>query len=279
MERLCARLRVGLTGGEAWSGLVDGELEYDEALGLARHMEGFRFLGVQTQRCGEWEGRTARFEHGETGLVFRLVPGGRSVLGTPVGVGFDFEQELRAVWVRPFLLAEVPCTQEVWDAAGLGLGGRSVREGPEVPVHGVSWEEACVWCEVVGLRLPSEDEWEHASRGGSEGLYGFGDDFRRLVDHGWFVGNGDGRPQPVGRLAPNAWGLFDCMGNVSEWCVRFRRVASSEELPALRGGNWSSVSANCRVCSRWLVAAEGRVPVEAGFRPAHDLGPGAGSVW
>ncbi|MEL6106948.1 MAG: SUMF1/EgtB/PvdO family nonheme iron enzyme [Planctomycetota bacterium] len=70
----------------------------------------------------------------------------------------------------------------------------------------------------TGYRLPTEAEWEYAARGrGTSGRW-FGFDPELLGDHAWTNENSGNRGQPVGRLLPNDYGLFDMLGNVMEWC-------------------------------------------------------------
>ena len=66
-------------------------------------------------------------------------------------------------------------------------------------------------------RLPTEAEWEYAARAGSEGAYYFGDDASELGNYAWFEENSDGGYEKVGTKQPNAWGLYDMLGNVAEW--------------------------------------------------------------
>lgn len=177
-----------------------------------------------------------------TGMEFVRVPGGCYHMGC----GFwstdceADEQPVREVCVEDFWMGRYEVTQAQWETVMAGNPSR-VR-GPDNPVESVSWNDAQEFIARLnsrdpsaGFGLPREVEWEYACRGGGRlETYCGGRDADHLA---WHAGNSGGRPHPVGRKAPNGFGLHDMSGNVAEWCADAwdrdaRPYSSSPSSPA-----------------------------------------------
>ena len=103
------------------------------------------------------------------------------------------------------------------------------------PVDNVTWSNATDYCllraakeQIAGTLstnwcylLPTEAQWEYASRCGTTNTYFFGEDpsGSRLDFFAWHDSNSTNETHSVGLLYPNSWGLFDMYGNVWEWCA------------------------------------------------------------
>jgi formylglycine-generating enzyme required for sulfatase activity len=105
----------------------------------------------------------------------------------------------------------------------------------------------CVWLtERTGqyYRLPTEAEWEYACRAGAADAKPM--DKKALGEIAWFYDNGDDSTHPVGKKKPNAWGLYDMMGNVLEWCK------GPDGKPVAKGGSWREEAKDVTCAARFF---------------------------
>ena len=151
------------------------------------------------------------------------------------------------VTVPAFYMSRGEVTQEQWEAVSklppvrIRFSARPSSKksdptsDPYRPVETITWREAAEFCERLsrhtGLqyRLPTEAEWEYACRGGSETQFAFGEtvvpsvvNYNAALPYGSapkLVGRGTTRPYKFGYLEVNGFGLYDLVGNVSEWCL------------------------------------------------------------
>ena len=157
--------------------------------------------------------------------------------------------------------------------------GTNVFKRMDHPVIHVSWYDAQAYCAWMGLRLPTEAEWEYAARGGLEQkVYAWGDELTPNGKHKCNIWQGtfpttntaeDGYEGtcPVNSYSPNGYGLYNVAGNVWEWCADYWGVshASAQEGPivnprgpqvgstrVIRGGSYLC---HRSYCNRYRVAA------------------------
>ena len=157
-------------------------------------------------------------------MDFVAIPAGRFTMGSMEGQ--DDEAPIHDVFVDAFEMAVCPVTRDAYDVFLRATGHPAPRDwlapafgGPDLPVVGVSWEDAVAFCAWHGgVRLPTEAEWERAARGGIDGeRYPWGNDVPAWIPEG---GRGPlTGPWPVTLGAPNRFGVYGIAANVHEWCA------------------------------------------------------------
>ena len=205
-------------------------------------------------------------------LEFVLIPAGKftSTWRAVNDSGEDVQKQRVVTISKPFYLGKYEVTQEQWRA--LMGENPSHFKGRTKPVENVSWHDAQIFIKKLNkkeggnkYRLPTDAEWEHAARAGTDTEYFFGDDPAALRDYAWFDGHSEFKPHPVGKKKHNPWGLYDVYGNVWEWvqdwwadeyqegAVTDPTGPASGSRRVSRGGSWLTDAMYCRSASRgWL---------------------------
>lgn len=132
------------------------------------------------------------------------------------------------------LNANLPIGTPQWNS-GLKKWEPSPGEG-NLPVGNVTFYGALAYAKWAGGTLPSEAQWEYACRAGSNTTWPFGNNSALLGDYAWIQANSGGVPHEVGTKKPNAWGLYDMLGNVREWCIDvgpYPAIANTEDTPII----------------------------------------------
>ncbi len=235
-----------------------------------------------------------RVRHTTTQIEMLLVPPGTFLMGCIVGSDdygcLAWEQPPHPVTLTGgFYLGRYEVTQSQW-ASAMGAypsvfqSASAIVPADQVndrPVESVSWDAVQEYLSATGMRLPTEAEWEHACRAGTQTPFhnGSADDgsMRAIA---WYSPNARNQTHPVGGKAANALGFHDMLGNVWEWVndwfAPYQGGAQTDpagpaQAPArvIRGGSFSDGTINLRSSNR----DEGTPRlgyVAVGFRVAKD---------
>jgi len=217
----------------------------------------------------------------DAGIV--AIPGGKIELR---------DDRLKHTWtveIQPFLLSKYPVTQDIYFA--ITQKSPFAFKGERNPVENISWNEAVHFCNLLsqktgfseyylintdenivtinkeadGYRLPTEAEWQYACKAGKkEARYG---DIHKIA---WYKENSDGGTHEVGTKEPNAWGLYDMLGNIWEWCWDIYDEKIYGSYRVFRGGGWFDQERGCLATNRRRGHPTFQID-DLGFRLARSL--------
>lgn len=185
-----------------------------------------------------------------------LLEGGSFVMGNNKASSEDEAEH--TVTISPVQFNKYEVTQQQWQDI-MGYNPSENKGCYSCPVENVSWEEVMKFIKKVNsiggqkFRLPTEAEWEYVARsGGKEEIEKAGGVEEYIKKTTWYFGNSDKKTHPVGLKQPNVSGIYDLLGNVSEWCsdwysptyFKEEKTIKDPEGPPLgkekviRGGNY-----------------------------------------
>ena len=224
------------------------------------------------------------------GIEFVWIPPGEFRMGSTSRHADPDEKPVTRVRItRGFWMGKYEVTQAQWQAVMGSNPSRFDNCGGNCPVERASWNDVQEYIGKLNgksggrpYRLPTEAEWEYAARAGTTTDTYAGDITKPrgkdpvLNRIGWYDENSGARTHPVGRKAPNAWGLHDMLGNVWEWVGdRFGDYPGgtvtdpvgprSGSYRVFRGGSWRHLARDCRSADRnWN--SPGSRTADLGFR-------------
>lgn len=158
-----------------------------------------------------------------------------------------------------------PSPQYIDFSEGMGKSGG-------YPANSMSQRTALMFCywlyQKTGVfyRLPTEAEWEYACRAGTKSSYYFGNDSSLLDKYAWYEKNSDDKYHKTGQKLPNAWGLYDMLGNVLEWTLNHYQADAYSGMKdmdpiaapnpmvypkSLRGGGFTDKAIDLRAAKRF----------------------------
>ena len=238
-------------------------------------------------------------------LEMVFIRGGRFQMGSPrTELERDEDEIQHPVKVSSFWMGRYEVTQSQW----IAIMGRLPRclavsdnldRGDDIPLTCVTWIEVQEFIDKLnellkldkerGYSLPREAEWEYAARGGTTTPFPYGATIApELENYDWGTSYANGPMQArnnqylvkVGSFVANPFGLYDMLGNASEWCEdwlgEYPTAGNGEQIDptgpsegerrVIRGGEYGSSARGCRVATRAGILPTYRPLISMGFR-------------
>jgi|GEM_PF-1371915 len=237
-----------------------------------------RELSINGNRVEPFQTRVNPYD----GLVYVWIPPGTFDMGISLGdearQSYNEGPRHSVTITQGFWIGQTPVTQAAFKRV-IGTNPSKCK-GDDRPVEQVSWHDAVAYCTAVGMRLPTEAEWEYAARAGSIESHDAPADLLAILRADTYS---------VGVQRPNAWKLYDMLGNVWEWTADWYQVDYYKKSPprnpqgpesgttrVLRGGGFRISQRESGFLDRCTHRVEGALSSHerhVGFRCAGEMLP------
>lgn len=207
-------------------------------------------------------------------LDMRWIPGGINFMGG-IRSGARADNEERQTYIaisKGYWLSSTEITCRQYDFM-MGTSKAPRASSATVPVSNISWDDAMEFCkrlntaarnndllpESYHYSLPTEAQWEYACKEGDPGPHG---QFKGTIGNAWAADSKLSQPKPVAQLIGSQWGLYDMLGNVSEWVLDYyedRHPGGTQvdwqgpengSKRVVKGGDWTIESSELRASRR-----------------------------
>jgi formylglycine-generating enzyme required for sulfatase activity/serine/threonine protein kinase len=307
------KARASIAKLTVYNGLKIDEIEGWIPLGQDPKSSLWEFVDIQSGAPPERDSNGQLVIKNGTALIFVLIPAGQFTIGATAEWGKGStnvdpnarvdESPSHKVTLAAFYLAKYEVTQDQWlrrTGETPSQYGPRIKTGARHPVTNVNYQECVRELFRLGLKLPTEAQWEYAARAGTTSPWWTGEKKRSLIGYANIADRGyrtrrlgragfedwnDGYTlhAPVGAFKANAFGLHDMTGNVWEWCrdaygsyhnpvaaKTGERLVKSFDKQVMRGGGWDNDASWQRVAFRHTLAREARYS-GLGVRPVREI--------
>ena len=215
--------KSGATVGGSNAGAAEASAAwpFDAKEAVRRQDEAAKALGVKKE---------TEIDLGGVAMKFVLIPAGKFKDGSGKEVSV----------ARPYYMGVYIVTQAQFEK--IMEKNPSKHSGTDNPADNVKWADADEFCMKISektkkrIAIPSVAQWEYACRAGTATRCYWGDDMQQLTDYCWCATNSGDTTHPVGQKKPNAFGLYDMMGQVYVWCSDGGAAVGSHPLRGLTYG-------------------------------------------